>query len=284
MLVYLNGSYLHQDEAKVHVSDRGFLFGDGVYEVFRVVHGRIFKEQAHLERLNESLQAMGLDVDKKIRKKLPGVLMELTERNNLTTNEATIYLQITRGAASPRTHPWPDPAVEPTLFVSAEPFSPYLELQKSGIRVITLADLRWARCNIKSVNLLPNTLARQRASEAGVHSAILIRDGVVTESPNANIFGVKNNRLITYPATNYILKGITREVVLGIAEDLNLETDFTGVREDELFELEELFFTGTTTDIQPVTDADGKKINSGKPGPVTGKIREAYRALLYGSR
>jgi len=284
MLVYLNGSYLHQDDAKVHVSDRGFLFGDGVYEVFRVVHGEIFREQAHLERLNESLDAMGLDVDKKIRKSLPGVFSELIERNNLTKNEATIYLQITRGAASPRTHPWPDPAVEPTIFVASEPFSPYLELQKSGIRVITMADLRWARCNIKSVNLLPNTMARQRASEAGVHSAILIRDGVVTESPNANIFGVQKNRLITYPATNYLLEGITRGVVLEIAMRLNVETDFTGIREEDLFDLDEIFFTGTTTDIQPVVEIDGKTVNSGKPGPVTAKIQQAYREDLYENR
>lgn len=284
MLVYLNGSYLHQDDAKIHVSDRGFLFGDGVYEVFRVVHGQIFKEQAHLVRLNESLQAMGLDVDKKIRKSLPGIVREITERNNLTKNEATIYLQITRGAASPRTHPWPDPAVEPTLFVSAEPFSPYLELQESGIRAITLADLRWARCNIKSVNLLPNTMARQRASEAGAHSAILIRDGVVTESPNANIFGVLNNRLVTYPATNYLLKGITRGVVLEIAREFQMETDFAGIREEELFDLDEIFFTGTTTDIQPVVEIDGEKVNSSKPGTVTTKIQKAYREALYGSR
>jgi len=284
MLVYLNGSYLHQDDAKVHVSDRGFLFGDGVYEVFRVVHGEIFREQAHLERLNESLEAMGLDVDKKIRKSLPGVFRELIERNNLTKNEATIYLQITRGAASPRTHPWPDPEVEPTIFVASEPFSPYLELQKCGIRVITMADLRWARCNIKSVNLLPNTMARQRASEAGVHSAILIRDGVVTESPNANIFGVQKNRLITYPATNYLLEGITRGVVLEIAMRLNVETDFTGIREEDLFDLDEIFFTGTATDIQPVVEIDGKTVNSGKPGPVTAKIQQAYREDLYENR
>jgi len=282
MLVYLNGSYLHQDEAKVHVSDRGFLFGDGVYEVFRVVDGRIFKEQAHFERLNESLLAMGLDVDTKIRKKLPSIFRELTERNNFTDNEATIYLQITRGEASPRTHPWPDPAVEPTVYASMQPFSPYLGLQESGIRVTTMPDLRWARCDIKSINLLPNTMARQQASEAGVHSAILVRDGVVTESPNANIFGVKNDRLFTYPATNYILNGITRGVVLDIAAKLNVDTDLTGVTKEELFELDEVFFTGTTTDIQPVVEIDGKKVNSGKPGPVTNKIQQAYRELLYG--
>jgi len=284
MLVYLNGSYLHQDDAKVHVSDRGFLFGDGVYEVFRVVHGEIFREQAHLERLNESLDAMGLDVEKKIRKSLPGVFRELIERNNLIKNEATIYLQITRGAASPRTHPWPDPAVEPTIFVASEPFSPHLELQKSGIRVITMADLRWARCNIKSVNLLPNTMARQRALEAGVQSAILIRDGVVTESPNANIFGVQKNRLITYPATNYLLEGITRGVVLEIAMRLNVETDFTGIREEDLFDLDEIFFTGTSTDIQPVVEIDEKPVNSGKPGPVTAKIQQTYHEALYENR
>jgi len=282
MPVYLNGSFVEMSDAKISVTDRGFLFGDGIYEVIRSVNGQLFREKEHLERLDEGLKAMSLDVDKKIRKKLPEIFRELIDRNNLMSGEGTIYFQITRGPAWPRTHTYPDPEVEPTVYVSAQPFTAETRLHKSGIKVIKLPDLRWARCNIKSINLLPNTMARQEAIEKGTNSAIMIRDGIVTESPNANIFGVRNNTLITHPATNYILRGITRGVVIEAAAELGIDIEFCGIREEEVQELDELFFSGTTTDIQPVIKIDEKPVGSGSPGPVVKKIQNAYRVLLYG--
>lgn len=282
MQVYLNGSFLDHTEAKVSVADRGFIFGDGVYEVTRVINGKPFREKEHLVRLGQGLKSLKINLEAEVLQSIPDIHREIIERNNLLDGEAAIYLQITRGAAWPRTHTFPEQPVKPTLYLSASSFEPHTELHKTGVDVITLSDIRWTRCNIKTVLLLPNTLAKQQAQEAGVNSALLIRDGVVTESPNANIFGVKDGALYTYPESNYILSGITRGVVLEIAEKLDIPVHFTPIREEEIFELDELFFSGTTTDIQPVTVINGKKLGNGKPGAVVKAIQDEYGKLLYG--
>ncbi|MCG2588519.1 aminotransferase class IV [Rhodohalobacter sulfatireducens] len=282
MQVYLNGSFVDHNEAKVSVADRGFIFGDGIYEVTRVVNGSLFREKEHLVRMDQGLKSLKIDLDDSVRNAIPEISRELLEKNNLLDGEAAIYLQITRGTAWPRTHTFPNPAVKPSIYLSVSEFSPHTELHKTGVDVITLADVRWTRCNIKTVQLLPNTLARQQAIEHGVNSALMIRDGVITESPNANIFGVKDGALYTYPESNYILSGITRGAVLEIAEKLDIPVHFNPIREEELFELDELFFSGTTTDIQPVTVVNGKNLGTGKPGPIVKSIQDEYRKLLYG--
>jgi len=282
MLVYLNGSYLDHTDAAVSVADRGFVFGDGIYEVIRVVEGNFFMENEHLGRMDEGLSALKIDFDKKLRDDIPSISRKLIKENSLQQGESKVYIQVTRGAVWPRTHEFPDPPIQPTVYLSADPFKPHKKLHQSGVDAITVSDVRWSRCNLKTVNLLPNTLAKQQAKEAGADSAVMIRDGVVTESPNANIFGVKDGTLFTYPATNYILNGITRQAVIGIAEELNIPVNLMPISEQALFELDELFFSGTTTDIQPVTVVDGRKIGNGKPGPVVKKIQKAYDELLNG--
>ncbi len=282
MLVYLNGSYMQQEEASVSVADRGFVFGDGIYEVVRVVEGNFFMEEEHLDRMDEGLAGLKIALSKKVRNEIPDISRKLIKENSLQQGEAKVYIQITRGAAWPRTHTFPSPAVEPTVYLSAEPFSPHNDLHKSGVDAITVSDVRWSRCNLKTVNLLPNTLAKQEARDAGVNSAVMIRDGVVTESPNANIFGVKDGTLRTYPASNYILSGITRDAVIAVAVTLRVPVDFSPITEQELFKLDELFFSGTTTDVQPVNRVNGRPIGTGKPGPVVKKIQKAYSELLYG--
>jgi D-alanine transaminase len=281
MQVYLNGSYLNHEEAAVSVADRGFVFGDGIYEVTRVVNGRLFKEKEHLERLEEGLSGLRIELAPEVKNRIPEISRELLKRNSHTDGEAAIYLQITRGSAWPRTHTFPEPPVPPTVYLSTSPFTPHTKLHQTGVDAITVSDVRWTRCYLKTVNLLPNTLVKQQAREAGVNSAVMIRDGVVTESPNANIFGVKEGVLYTFPATNYILNGITRRTVIDIAAQLDIPVDFTPISEQKLFELDELFFSGTTTDIQPVTILDGKKIGSGKPGPVVKSVQDEYNKLLY---
>jgi D-alanine transaminase len=281
MQVYLNGSFVDHNEAKVSVADRGFIFGDGVYEVTRIINGKPFREKEHLERLEQGLKSLKINIDHSALEDIPKISQQLLEKNDLMDGEAAIYLQITRGTAWPRTHTFPNPEVKPSIYLSASAFTPHTKLHKTGVDVITLADVRWTRCNIKTVQLLPNTLAKQQAQDAGVNSALLIRDGVITESPNANIFGVKDGELYTFPESNYILSGITRQVVLEIAEKLDIPVHFNPVRQEELFELEELFFSGTTTDIQPVTVIDGKKLGTGKPGPVVKAIQEEHGKMLY---
>lgn len=281
MKVYLNGTFLEHAEAKVSVADRGFVFGDGVYEVTRVVNGSFFREQDHLNRLDDGLAGLQIRLAPEVRKIIPEIARELLKQNNLLEGEAAVYLQITRGAVWPRTHTFPDPPAEPTVYLSASPFTPHKKLHETGVDTIKVPDVRWARCNIKTVNLLPNTLAKQRAQDEGVNSAIMIRDGVVTESPNANIFGVKNGTLCTYPESNYILSGITRKSVIEIARKLNIGLEFKPISEHKLYDLDELFFSGTTTDIQPINRVDGKPIGTGKPGPVVKTIQNEYRKMLY---
>jgi D-alanine transaminase len=281
MQVYLNGEFIEQKQAKISVSDRGFVFGDGVYEVTRVVDGRFFMEEEHLSRLDEGLRGLRINLPEEIRNSIPELSRELLKINGHTEGEATVYLQITRGAAFPRTHEFPDPPVTPSIYLASGPFKAHTALHESGVDAITVMDVRWSRCNLKTVNLLPNTMAKQQAKEAGVNSAVMVRDGVITESPNANIFCAKDGVLYTYPASPYILNGITRRAVLRIAEERGIAVVHEPVRYDELSEIDELFFSGTTTDIQPVTMIDGKPVGSGKPGSVTRAVQEGYRELLY---
>ncbi|MEX0660503.1 MAG: aminotransferase class IV [Balneolaceae bacterium] len=280
MIVYLNGSYVEQENAKISVNDRGFLFGDGIYEVIRVVEGKYVLAQEHLTRMDEGLEALGINLNSSVRQEMLTIGQELIKKNNLEKGQSSVYIQVTRGAASARSHTFPDPPISPTVYFSAGLFTPHTQLHQDGVAVITVPDVRWSRCNLKTVNLLPNTLAKQRAQDAGVNSAIMIRDGVITESPNANIFGVKDGVLYTYPATHQILNGITRRAVLKIADRLNIPVVLEPIPEHKLFDQDELFFSGTTTDIQPITVVNGKTIGSGKPGAVVRQIQEAYEKLL----
>lgn len=280
MQVYLNGSYIEHTEAKVSVGDRAFVFGDGIYEVVRIVNGRFFMEDEHMIRMDEGLTGLKIQMSKDQRDNISDISRKLVSLNGLEKGQAKVYIQITRGMAWPRTHTFPDPPVEPTVYLSAEPFTPHKDLHEKGVDAVTVSDVRWSRCNLKTVNLLPNTLAKQEARDRGVNSAVMIRDGFITESPNANIFAVKDGVLRTYPATNYILNGITRQAVLTIADEENIDVKLQPVGEHELFDMDELFFTGTTTDVQPVVEVNGRAIGSGKPGPVCKKIQHAYNAKL----
>lgn len=280
MQVYLNGDYLDHSEATVSVDDRGFIFGDGVYEVFRGINGRLYQAGPHMQRLDYGLQELQIDLQREEQQKLPEVAGKLLEKNGLTEGQATVYLQVTRGAA-PRGHGFPDPPVPPTVFMAAKSFTPNEELQQNGASAITTSDIRWTRCDIKSVNLLPNVLAKQKASEAGVFSTVMIRGGVVTEGQNANVFGVKDGTVYTYPATNYILNGITRRVAIELLGELEVPVREEPITEASLADLDELFLTGTTTDIQPVTRLDGRPVGSGAPGPVTMKLWEALRRDMH---
>ena len=282
MQVYLNGSFVDHKDASVSVADRAFVFGDGIYEVIRVVNGQFFMEDEHMIRMDEGLTGLKIHLSQDVRNRIPEIGRKLVSMNSLEKGQAKVYIQVTRGAAWPRTHTFPDPPVKPTVFLSAEPFTPHKDLHSKGVDAITVSDVRWSRCNLKTVNLLPNTMAKQEARDRGVNSAVMIRDGVITESPNANIFAVKDGVLRTYPATNYILNGITRQAVLSIADEGNIDVDLRPVGEHELFDMDELFFTGTTTDVQPVVEVNGKAIGTGKPGPVCKKIQDAFNAKLEG--
>ncbi len=276
MLVYLNGSFIDKSEAKVSVDDRGFLFGDGVYEVTRAVRGRLFEEDAHWARLQNGLRDTAIPSGGLQKGQLREISERLLRENDLDGGDATVYMQITRGVA-PRSHAFPSPPREPTFYAFAAPFDIPADLRRTGVAAILIPDVRWSRCDIKTINLLPNAIAKQRAVEAGVWDSVMIRDGAITEGSAANVFGVVGGELRTYPLCNYILPGVTRMVVLQLAAELGIPVRETPILFDEIGRLEELFLTGTTTDVQPVVTLDGRSVGDGSVGPV---VRALQKALM----
>lgn len=275
MLVYLNGKYLPQGEATISVEDRGFLFADGVYEVVRIIDGRPHLLREHLERMEAGLRALRIEFTDVGG--LGEVASRLIEENDLAEGDATLYLQVTRGAA-PRKHAFPAPGTPPTVFGMARPYTPHPEsYYTEGVATITVPDTRWARCDIKSIALLPNVLANQQARETGAHEALFVRDGVVLEGSQSNLFAVLDGVLVTYPRCNYILPGITRQLALQLAADLGIPNQEEPIRLDQLWAAEELFLTGTTTEIMPIKTVDGRPIGTGAPGPITRSLLAAYR-------
>ena len=272
--VHLNGEFLDREQARLPLDDRGFLFGDGVYEVSRAIRGRIFAADAHWERLSAGLRSLSISLSDHLdRPRLDALYRQLIEENELGDSDATLYLQITRGAAK-RSHGFPATGTRPTVFASASAFELPRRLREEGAAAITHPDIRWARCDIKSVNLLPNVMAKQRAIDAGAFEAVLLRDGVVTEGASSNIFGVVDGQLRTYPLSNYILAGVTRKVVLEIAGELGIEVHQRPIYAEELPRLEELFATGTATDVQPLVRLDGRPVGTGRPGPIAIAVRQ----------
>ena len=274
MLVYLNGEFVDHASARVSVDDRGFLFADGVYEVARVYQGRIFLMGPHLERLRHGLDELRIAADIDV---VPDVAERLLDENHLRHGDATIYVQVTRGAA-PRAHAFPSPETPATVYVLAKPFrqhpATYFE---DGVAAITLPDTRWSRCDIKSIALLPNVLANQQAKDHGAFEALFVRDGAVIEGSHSNLFGVRDGRLITYNMCGYILGGITRKLIMDRAPELGIRVSEEAIKFDELDAIEELLLSGTTTEVMPISKVDNKLIGNGKPGPVTRKLQEAFQ-------
>jgi D-alanine transaminase len=272
MLVYLNGRFLPAEGAMVSALDRGFIFGDGVYEVWRVVRGELFEGARHQARLERGLRELRIrcPADASLDR-LTAVANRLFDENGLRADEATLYVEITRGTAA-RTHYFPPASTEPTILVMASAFTPSAA-RFTGTSVITQPDVRWLRCDIKTVQLLPNVLARQAATEAGASEAVFVRDGVITEGTHTTVFGVVDGVLRTHPANHLVLPGVTRDVVIGLARDAGIRVREEAIGISELPAVTELFLTGTTTDVTPIVSVDGKPIATGAPGPIA-------RALL----
>ncbi len=264
-IVYLDGDYLPIEEAKVSVLDRGFIFGDGVYEVIPAYGGHLFRLEQHLQRLNNSLQGIHLEnpFDNKQWQK---IIEDIVDRNDNNKQDQSIYLQVTRGPAK-RDHVFPD-EISQTIFVMSTPMQPVSqEKLNKGVSAITHDDIRWRYCHIKSIALLPNTLMRQIAREAGADEAILNRDGKITEGAASNVFIVKNGKIITPAKDECLLPGITRDLILEIAADAELDFCESDISLDYLQNADEVWLTSSTKEILPVTQLDNKPVGSGKPGP-----------------
>ena len=275
--VYLNGQFLRSDQAKVSVFDRGFIFGDGIYEVIPVFGGRLFRLPHHLARLDASLAAIRLR-NPHTAQEWGDILTRLLadpEKEN-ATGDHSIYLQVTRGVA-PRDHAFPA-NVTPTVFAYAQPLktAPAEQLAQ-GVAAITTDDIRWQRCDIKAIALLANALLRQQAIEQGAVEAILVREGIVTEGAASNIFVVKNKRLLTAPKGPYILPGITRDLIVEIASANDIACDERPVGIEALRAADEVWMTSSTKEILPITRIDGAPVGNGKPGPMHARLFALYK-------
>jgi D-alanine transaminase len=283
MTVYLNGQFLKAEDAKISVLDRGFIFGDGVYEVWRLVDGKLFEDARHNRRLKSGLKSLEISVADRDVDALTDVAARLVRDNGLESGEGTFYVEITRGAA-PRTHAFPPAGTKPTILGMVSKFEVPHAMREAGTKCITVDDYRWLKCDVKTVQLLPNCMAKQQASAAGAMEAIFVRDDIVTEGTHTTLFAVKDGTLRTHPLGPLILPSITRELVLEIAREQNVRIAEKPFTKAALYAMDEVFVSGTTTDVTPIVEIDGKRIGSGKPGSVSKQLYAGLQGRLYAGR
>jgi D-alanine transaminase len=274
-IVYLNGHFLPAEKAHISPMDRGFLFGDAVYEVIRAYRGRLFRLDAHFGRLADSLAKMRMGAYLTPLKDVPARLLE---ENGLADRDALVYLQVTRGSSPARQHAFPPPETKATIFGFAWEYQANRAWYDPGMTVLLVPDDRWARCDIKVSALVPNVLANQRAREAGAHEAVFVRDGVVLEGTHSNFFAVLDGEVRTAPLSNYILPGITRAALLELCSAHDIPLRETPVFEHELEVADELFLTATTVDVAPIYKLNGRVLPSSRP--VTGKLQRLFAELV----
>lgn len=269
--VYLNGEYLPLSEAKISVLDRGFLFGDGVYEVMPYYQGNFLGFKAHIDRLNNSLSEIRLELPYSLEQ-WHEILLPLMDNSR----NQYIYLQVTRGVAPKRDHLFPKPTV-PTVFAMCNDIPPFLE-REQGIKGLTIEDNRWARCNIKATGLLANLLLKQQADDEGCGEAILVKDGYVTEGSASNVFAVIDGMLMTAPKSPAILAGITRDIVLELAQAHQIPFSEQAIPIAALKTASEIWVASSTREIVPIVELDGEKVADGKAGAVWQKMNTLYQA------
>lgn len=275
-IAYVNGRFGPLADAVVSIEDRGFQFGDGVYEVIRTYRGKPFAIEAHLARLERSAQALQLPIGH-TRAQWMSLIQEGLRLSQFP--ETKIYLQITRGQA-PRDHPFPVSSAPTTVLTFRELHPLDASVRNAGVQAMSFEDIRWGRCDIKSVNLLANVLARQRAKEAGVFEAILVREGMVTEGSVSNVMVVRNGVVQTAPEGHRILSGVTRAIVLELARKEGIPVTESFVTREELHAASEVFLTGTTVEVLSVVRVDGHAIGVGSPGPVSQLLSRRFEALV----
>lgn len=275
-IVYLNGEYVRLGDARVSVLDRGFIFGDGIYDVVPAYHGKPFRMDDHLARLERSMAAISLQCGLS-RTDWEGIVRKLITDSGL--GDCVVYIQVTRGVAK-RDHGFPE-GIPPTVFCMVSPFKrPDAAVREQGLSAIGIPDLRWMRCDIKSVSMLGNVLARQAAVEAGVDDAIQFRDGHLTEGSAANIWVVKHGILLAPPRNEFILEGIRYGLMEELARDCGIPFEARPITQAEVESADELMLTSATKEVLPITRYNGKQVADGSPGPVYARLRSAYDAVI----
>jgi D-alanine transaminase len=272
----MDDRYVPREEAKVDIEDRGYQFGDGIYEVVGVYSGKAFMLDRHLTRLQRSAGEIGLTLPcstEELRTKL----LELIAKNRL--DDGIVYFQVTRGVA-PRTHHFPHLPVKARLIAYTKAVHRPTDLQEYGVSCVLAEDIRWHRCDIKTLNLLGNVLAKQQAVSKGAFEAILHRGDTVTEGSSTNAFIVKNGQVLTHPANRFILSGITRSAVIEACRRQDIPFSEKSFTIRDMLQADEAFISGTQIDVLPVTKIDGHQIGNGVPGPVTRAIQEHFRRWI----
>jgi D-alanine transaminase len=273
-MIYLNGKFMPVEDAVIPVLDRGFIFGDGVYEVIPVYSRHPFRLQEHLQRLQNSLESIRLENphSEDEWRELTRRVIDLNE-----TEDQSLYLQVTRGAAK-RDHAFPEKSV-PTVLITSNPLNPpHDEQLQKGVGAITATDNRWLRCDVKSTSLLPNVLLRQLAVDAGCVETLLLRDGLLTEGSASNVFVVIAGIMLAPAKSNLMLPGITYDVVLELAQKNDIAYELRSVTQAELKHADEIWITSSSKEILPVTTVDGKPVGQGNPGPVFQRMHDLYQS------
>ncbi|MEK5173046.1 D-amino-acid transaminase [Heyndrickxia sp. FSL W8-0496] len=271
--IIFNGEIVEKSEVNIDIEDRGYQFGDGIYEVIRVYNGHLFTKDEHIQRLYESAEKISIHIPFS-KKDLMQRLEELVETNQLDTG--IIYLQITRGTYT-RQHGFPSEEIIPTYVAYTREMPIPQVSMDNGVKGLLVEDIRWLRCDIKSLNLLGNTLAKQKAAEAGCYEAIQHRGEEITEGSSSNVFIVKNNCVITRPATNLILNGITRQVILKLCKENGIEYKEQIFTVNDLKQADEVFISSTTSEVMPIVQINELQINSGTPGKITKKLQNLFK-------
>ncbi len=276
-IAYFNGKFLPKEEIKINPDDRGFLFADGIYEVVRWYKGFFYDMNGHVARLKRSLGELSikwLEADM-----FNTIAYDLIKQNKLEESDAMVYLQVTRGVAK-RNHVFPSPETAPTAYAYSWGFKPDLLSKENGIKVMLKEEIRWSRCDIKSIALLPNTLSFQEAYTKGMQECIFVRDGAITEGSHSNIFFITQGTLYTHPESNYILSGITRKNIIRIALETGIEVREEALQENRIRSCSEAFIANTSSEVTPVLEIGGITLGEGVPGPVTSLLREKFDAEI----
>jgi len=276
-LVYLNGDIVAVEDAKISVLDRGFIFGDGIYDVVPVYGGKPFRMDEHLSRLLRCLAAIRIEspLDKAGWADLVQRLIAVS-----LTPDCSVYLQVTRGAAK-RDHAFPTMPVTPTVFAIANPFvRPTVEMREQGISAVSINDERWLHCDIKSIAMLGNVLAKQQAVDAGVREVVQFRDGYLTEGASCNVWVVKDGKLLAPPRNHLILEGIRYGLLAELAEEAGIAFAARPLSREDVHSADELLMTSAGLEVVPLTTLDGQPVGTGRPGPVYARLRAGYDARI----
>lgn len=278
MKVLLGDQLMEREDVKIDMEDRGYQFGDGLYEVIRAYNGTFFTADEHIDRLFAGAKKIDL-VLPFTREKLKSLLNELLVENEISTGN--VYFQVSRGIAIPRNHAYPDPEKVPAVFTASVTAVPRdQEKMNKGISVITMPDYRWLHCDIKSISLLGNVMAKHEAHKKGAEEAIQHRDGIVTEGASTNMWMVKDGTIYTHPDGNLVLPGITKIVLLKVAREAGLSVKEESFTLEQLREADEVFSSSTTIEAMPIIEIDGVPVGDGKRGPVVKQLQDLYVAAV----